>query len=91
VEFLAEILIALVDLLEAEARAFRRGLRNLAIACMLLSGGLIFLVAGLGLMLWGVYMPIAASVGRIGAAFILGGISLTVTLVLVIVARWLTR
>ena len=90
-EWVAEIFVALVELLETEAKAFRRGIRRLAVALMLMAGAAVFMVAGIGLMLWGVYIPLTAGVGLIGAAFITGGVSLLVMTILYLCARAMTR
>ena len=76
---------------EAKAKALRGGIMRMAFACVLLAAGLLFLLAGLGFLVWGLYAVLAIGAGPIGAAFITGVIVLLIAAVLLIGAKVLTR
>lgn len=60
---LADFIIALVELLEAEGRALRRGVVRLAQALALGVGALVMAAGGAALLLWAFYQWMTAEVG----------------------------
>jgi len=75
-QHLVALLVAFIDLLEAEAKRFELGLRGL-----LVTGALILvasavagagLVAGLGFVLWALYLVLLSATSAAGAALIVG-------------------
>lgn len=77
-EIFADFIIALLDLAEAEAKAFREGMvrLGLGVALALLAG--FAAAAGFGLLVWALYLAIAGAWGQPAAAGIVGSISLIV-------------
>jgi hypothetical protein len=53
---LAELLIALLDLAEAEGRSVRRGVVRLGMGLALLTAAAVLLVTGFVLLIWSVYL-----------------------------------
>jgi hypothetical protein len=78
---LVELIISLVDYLHAEFQDGRQGLLRLACAILLVAAAVVFLAAGLGLMLAALYFalrtqhgaPVAALLTAL-AAFLMAGV-----------------
>jgi hypothetical protein len=81
---LTDFLISIAELAEAEAQSLRQGLTRLLLSVALVAGCLVFMVTGLAMILWCVYMALASSqvFGPGGAAFATGAASLVVAAVL---------
>jgi hypothetical protein len=75
---LTELVIALFDLIEAEGRLLRRvaGLLCLSVVMFMAAGVLI--LAGLGMLLGGLYFLLEPSCGQAGALGISGGVCLMI-------------
>lgn len=72
---MADLLIALIELVEAEARDLRRATiqTGFEIALLLFAG--LIVAAGMGLLGWALYLYIAAHLGAILAALVVGVIA----------------
>jgi hypothetical protein len=88
---LAELIIALLELLEAEARAFRNGLFRLILSLALLGTAGTLTLGGLGLILWAVYLYLAILLSPPTATLLTGIVTLLVSGGLVWSARRLNR
>jgi hypothetical protein len=88
---LAELIIALLELLEAEARALRSGSFRLGLSLVLLGTAGILMVVGMGLILWAVYFYLAILLSSPTATLITGMVTLLVAGGLVWSARRLSR
>ncbi|GIW75985.1 MAG: hypothetical protein KatS3mg104_1048 [Phycisphaerae bacterium] len=79
---LANLLISVVELAEAEGRAAHRGvIRLLTRALMIVIAG-VLTVVGIGWIGWGVYLLLHHLVGPTGAAFAYGGFLCITALIL---------
>jgi hypothetical protein len=76
---LADLSIALVELLEAEGRALERGLVRVTASSGLAISAAVLGLAGLGLCLWGVYLYLATVLAAPLAALATGLLTLTVS------------
>jgi hypothetical protein len=88
---LVELIIALLELLEAEARAVRSGAFRLGLCVALLGAAGVLFTGGIGLILWALYLYLAISLGQATAALAIGLVTLLVTGGLVWSARRLSR
>jgi hypothetical protein len=88
---LVELIIALLELLEAEARAVRSGAFRLGLSVALLGAAGVLFTGGVGLILWALYLYLATSLGQATAALAIGLVALLVTGGLVWSARRLSR
>ncbi|HSF31118.1 MAG TPA: hypothetical protein VLK82_11705 [Candidatus Tectomicrobia bacterium] len=88
---LAELIIALLELLEAEARALRSGSFRLAVSLGLLATAGILALGGIGLVLWALYLYLAVFLGPPAATLITGIITLLASGGLVWSGRRLSR
>jgi hypothetical protein len=75
---LAELVIACLELLEAEARALRSGTFRLGLCLVLLGVAGLFMVGGGGLILHACYLYLAALVGQATATLIIGLVTLSI-------------
>ena len=75
-EALADVMLATVDLVEAEGRALRRTCYRLAIAGLLLLVALLLVLAGLGFLLFALFWVAAAHMSVPWAAALFGGVAL---------------
>jgi hypothetical protein len=73
---LAELVIALTDLLEAEGRALRKSVLRTGVGLACLGVASLLLLLGLGLCLWGVYLWLAVLLEPAAAAALIGVVSL---------------
>jgi len=73
---LADIVIALADLVEAEGRALRRSVVRTSLGIAFLRAATLMLVLGLGLCLWGIYQWLSSAMGPAGAASFIGALAL---------------
>lgn len=76
--YLAEYVIALADLAEAEGRSLRRGLVGLAWAWAFVVIAAVLLLAALALWLWAIYLALAAFMSPAIAAAATGTLSLLI-------------
>ena len=60
---LAELLIAFLELLEAEARALRSGTFRLGLSLALLGTAGVLLTVGVALIMWALYLYLAMALG----------------------------
>jgi hypothetical protein len=88
---LAELIIALLELLEAEARALRSGSFRLGLSLGLMATAGILGLVGIGLVLRALYLYLAILVGQPTATLITGVVTLLVSGGLVWSARRLSR
>ena len=85
---LADCCTALVDLVEAEGRSIRRSILRLLVAAVLLVAATALILATIGLVVFGLYLLLAPSVGSAGAAFITAAIVLLPGVILIASAKW---
>jgi hypothetical protein len=71
-EYLAQLSVAVAEMFEAEGRSLRRNLVRLAIAIGFGCALLLLAVAGLGFILFGIFLLLAESMSRGDAAMITG-------------------
>jgi hypothetical protein len=88
---LAELLIAFLELLEAEARALRSGTFRLGLSLALLGTAGTLALAGVSLIMWALYLYLAIILSPPTATLITGIIILLVAGVLVWTARRFSR
>jgi hypothetical protein len=88
---LAELAIALVELLEAEGRAFRRSLMRTGAGLGLIVTSAILGLTGLGLCLWSAYLYLGTVLEPPQAALAAGGLTLALAAVLLWIALRLNR
>jgi len=88
---LAELLIAFLELLEAEARALRSGTFRLGLSLALLGAAGTLAVAGVSLIMWALYRYLAIILSPPTATLVTGMVTLLVAGVLVWSARRLSR
>jgi hypothetical protein len=88
---LTELIIALLELLEAEARALRSGAFRLGLALALLGAAGVLTVGGVGLILRALYLYLAIFLGQATATLLIGLVTLLVAGELVWSARRLSR
>jgi hypothetical protein len=88
---LAELIIALLELLEAEARALRSGALRFALSLALLGTAGTLILVGVGLLLRALYLYLAISLSAPTATLITGVATLLVSGGLVWSARRLNR
>ena len=89
--FLTELLLAVVDLLEAEARALRRGVARLVTSATLVVCAGVLVLAALGLLTWSLYQCLLRYFEPAAAGGIGGGALIIVAAVMFGVAKWLSR
>lgn len=75
---LAELLITLLDLFEAEGRSLRRSVVRLTISMMVVAIAGLVLLGAIGFILAGVYLYFESLFGAAPAAFLAGAASLVV-------------
>lgn len=73
--------------LKSEVKAIQCGIMHLLVAAMILAASLLFFLAGMAMVLFGLYLVLEPGAGRAGAAFISGAIALLVGGILVGFAR----
>jgi hypothetical protein len=90
---LIEYIIALLDLFEAEGRAFRRALSQLLVGIVLILGGGVLALTGLWIILYGVYAGFkwVFDGNEFGAGLITGGITLVLAWGMLWVGKVITR
>jgi hypothetical protein len=88
---LAELIIALLELLEAEARALRSGSFRLGLSLALLGTAGTLTLVGLGLLLWALYLYLVIFLSQPTASLITGVVTLLLSGGLVWSARRLSR
>jgi ABC-type proline/glycine betaine transport system permease subunit len=88
---IANFIIKLADLLEAEGRALRQSSVSVGLAIALAIGAALVGVGGLGMVAWGIFEALRSATNVIGAAFISGVFLLICAVVLVIVVLKLGR
>lgn len=88
---IADFIIAVANLIEAEGRTLRRSVMRMALGVLLFVLGLAFLAAGIGLLTWCVYLLFLEAVGLPLAAFLSGIVVLIAAGILVGVAILLNR
>ena len=73
---LTEYILAVCELLEAQGRALRQAVRRTALGMVILLVGGLLLAAGLGFLIAGIYLILAAALTPWAGALITGGIVL---------------
>ena len=84
---MTDILLAGVDLIEAEARALRAGTMKLIMAIGIFCVSVLFVIAALALVLWGFYLLLAWATNPTAGAFLTAAISLVLAVVLAVIAK----
>ncbi len=76
--FIAEFILSVVELLESEARALRANIVGIAYLVVFLAAGIIVLLVGGALILWGFYKLLVTALDPIASTFIIGGATLLI-------------
>ncbi len=87
----AEFLLALADLVEAEGQALKRNVVKVMTACALLTASLGLLWASLALVVYGFYLAVIPAVAQPWATFITGGVTLLISGGIIAFARWYVK
>jgi hypothetical protein len=88
---LVELIIALLELLEVEARALRSGAFRLGLCVVLLGAAGVLIVGGVGLVLRALFLYLAIVLGQATATLLIGLVTLLMAGGLVWSARQLSR
>lgn len=88
---LVELIIALLELLEAEARALRSGAFRLGLCAVLLGAAGVLIVGGVGLILRALFLYLVILLGQATANLLIGLVTLLMAGGLVWSARQLSR
>ena len=88
---LSDYIIAILELFEAEARAFKRESVSLAfsIGFILLGIGVLFIA--FGFLLWAIYVALSASFGASIGALLSAGVALLLSVGIFLVVSWQSR
>ncbi|HEY0007594.1 MAG TPA: hypothetical protein VGB55_02625 [Tepidisphaeraceae bacterium] len=86
-EALANLVIAAVDLAEAEGRAVHRGIIRLLVRVLALVAAAVLSGIGGLLVMLGLYLTLVRFIGHIGAALLVGGLMLVMAAVLYLYGR----
>lgn len=86
-----DLLLAGVELIEAEARALRAGAMKLVMAIFIFCAGILFIIASLALVLWGFYLLLSWATNPTAGAFLTAAISLALAVILALVARGMVK
>ncbi len=86
-----DLLLAGVDLVEAEVRALRAGTMKLIMAIGIFAVSLIFIIAAMALVLWGFYLLLAWAINPTASAFLTAAISLVLAIILAVIAKSLVK
>ena len=87
----ADFLIAVANLIEAEGRTLRRSVLRLAVGCLLVIAAVGAVAGTFALMTWAVYLLCLIHIGPVLAAFIAGIADLIVAVILLGTAYLLNR
>lgn len=82
---------AVIDLVEAELAAFRRGLYKLAAALLALAIGMLVFFAGILCAIYGIYLLFERVVESMGAAFLTAIIAVLIALLFAFLSSRLAR
>lgn len=88
---ISDLVIAAIDLVEAEARSLRRGLLKAIAAMGLALAASILVLGAVVLLLYGLYLALLPGAGPTGAALITGVIGLVLAGGLIGGAVWISR
>ncbi len=88
---ISDLVIAFFDLLEAEGRALRQHTMNVGYGLGIVLLAMLVAAVAVGFFLWGIYLLLQSWFSPPATALILAGIALLVSLLLLGLARWLTR
>ena len=89
---LEDILVAIAGLIEAEIASVRRSLMRLAMGVGLLLASLVFVLAGVTVLAWAVYLLLTWALGSaISGAFLAAAFMLLVAAAVALYARRYTR
>lgn len=88
---LSDLIISFTDLVNAEARQAKRGLLRTVVAILMAVVAAIGGVAGLWVILWAVYAYFTYVVSPATAALFTGIITLILTAIVAVSAKWLTH
>ena len=88
---ISDLLIAAIDLVEAEAKSLRRGLLKATVAMGLAVAAAIVILGAVVLLLYGLYLALLPGAGPTGAAMITGVIGLALAGGLIGGAVWISR
>lgn len=78
---LAQMIVRVVELLEAEGRTLRRALFNLALALLALIVATILCIGALGLFAGAIFCLLQMAIGTAGALAVMGGILLLLAII----------
>jgi len=88
---IADFVLAIVDLIEAESRLLQRRLQRFLVSCVIILAAIGFMMLGFVVALWGVYAALWPAVGHVGAAFITAGAMILVAVALIFAGKGLIR
>ena len=89
--YLADLVISVIRLAEAEVKAFRRGVFHVMVAFVVLFAALVCLLSGFGMAVAGLFLLLKPGVGAIWAAFIVSAIALVCAAILALIGRYYAR
>lgn len=85
---LLDLMATARELLTAEVRQQRRRMRRFIVTAVIVGVSVIlFVILGLGLVIWGTYIAAAGALGRAGGAFLVGGASILLAIVIIAASR----
>lgn len=91
ISHVARLLIAAAELLEAEGRAFRRGLFTTAIAILFALLGVLTLLCAIALLIAAGFLQLQNMVGTPAATALAGAVALLVSIAILTIASRLTK
>jgi hypothetical protein len=91
VRAIVDFVVALTDLLEAEAQALRQGAVKLGIGLGLVMVGATLLLGALGLLIASAFIGISCALGPAIAALLTGSGLLLVAVIVMLVAKWMSK
>lgn len=88
---IADFIIAVAELLEAEGRSLRHSVVRLSWGLVFIAGAALLGITAFGFVLWGLYQYLAWATDPAAAALLAGAIALALAGMLALATRWLTR
>lgn len=88
---IGEMLVRVVDLLEAEGRSLRQNVVRTAAILGVVLAIVLMTLGGLGLLAAAMFLALAQAMGTAGAAAVTGGLLLLIAAMAGLVAPWLIR
>jgi uncharacterized membrane protein YcjF (UPF0283 family) len=88
---LSDLVIALLDLLEAEGRALRSAVLRVGLGLGLLMVAIGMVLVSLAFLLWSAYQFVALWYGPTVAALVMSMLALLIALLILYLVKWLNR